>query len=74
MPDPVLIRPGTLCLNVAAFKCRPVMVFIPDQKRQIVGAVPSELLAALTGTPATMHQWCLRALPSVRYSAASWQP
>ncbi len=64
----VLIRPGTYA---ASLPLRPVMVFIPDQKRQIVAQFRQNSLLRLA--LATMRKWCLM-LCQVRYSAASWQP
>lgn len=64
----VLIRPGTYA---ASLPLRPVMVFIPDQKRQIVAQFRQNSLLRLA--PATMRKWCLM-LCQVRYSAVSWQP
>lgn len=50
----VLIRPGTYA---AALPLRPVMVFIPEQKRQIVAQFRQNSLLRLK--PGMKRKWCL---------------
>lgn len=64
----VLIRPGTYA---ASLPLRPVMVFIPDQKRQIVAQFRRTPCCAWL--PAMMRKWYLT-LCQAKCSAVSWQP
>ncbi len=59
----VLIRPGTYA---ASLPLRPVMVFIPDQKRQIVAQFRQELLAATA--PGDDAEVVFNALPGKVFS------
>lgn len=62
----VLMRPGTYA---AALPMRPVMVFIPDQKRQIIAQFRQNSLLRLE--PGDEAKWCLTPC-RVRYLAANW--
>ena len=64
----VLIRPGTYA---ASLPLRPVMVFIPDQKRQIVAQFrQNSLLRLAPGDDAEV----VLTLCQAKCSAVSWQP
>lgn len=62
------MRPGTYA---AALPMRPVMVFIPDQKRQIIAQFRQNSLLRLER--AMKLKWCLTPC-RVRFSAANWLP